>query len=153
MDDIPFQKLIDLGNFLVLDELDQDFVLVEVECEGFERHVLLQAKRLLLQAKKLEFGIEGAEYPDQLRIPGALGDLQVELAVVFVHRRKVAAFNRLLPLSRVRQRYAHQIERAGLRFELSADEFIAIKIAGLLALTAVGLVVYFAVMPKAALNM
>jgi len=65
--------------------------------------------------------------------------------------RQLAGFYRLLPLAGIRKRYAHQIERAGLRFELSADEFLAMKGAALLAMTAVGLVVYFALLPKVAI--
>ena len=56
--------------------------------------------------------------------------------------RYLAALNRRLPLSGMRKRYAHQIERAGLRFDLSADEFLAIKGVALLVMTAVALLVY-----------
>ena len=56
--------------------------------------------------------------------------------------RHLAAYNRLLPLPGIRERYAHQIERAGLRFDLSADEFIAIKEIALLVMTGVALLVY-----------
>lgn len=56
--------------------------------------------------------------------------------------RYLAAYNRLLPLPGIRERYAHQIERAGLRFELTADEFIAIKEIVVLVMAAVALLVY-----------
>jgi tight adherence protein C len=59
--------------------------------------------------------------------------------------RYLAALNRLLPLSGIRKRYAHQIEQAGLRFELTADEFLAVKEIALLVMTALALVVYFTV--------
>jgi tight adherence protein C len=105
------------------------------------------------QAKRRKSGAngQGSGVAAQVSADGWEGQLPEMYRTVQPLVKLLAAFNRLLPLSRVRQRYAHQIERAGLRFELSADEFIAIKIAGLLALTAVGLVVYFAVMPKAAI--
>lgn len=56
--------------------------------------------------------------------------------------RHLAGYNRLLPLPGIRKRYAHQIERAGLRFELSADEFLAIKEIAVLVMTGVALLVY-----------
>jgi tight adherence protein C len=56
--------------------------------------------------------------------------------------RHLAAYNRLLPLPGIRERYAHQIERAGLRFELTADEFVAIKEVVVLVMAAVALLVY-----------
>lgn len=56
--------------------------------------------------------------------------------------RYLAGLSRLLPLSGIRKRYAHQIEQAGLRFELSADEFLAIKGVALLVMTGVALLVY-----------
>jgi len=48
--------------------------------------------------------------------------------------RQVAAYSQRVPLLGLKERYAHQLERAGLRFELSADEFLAIK-AGVLVIT------------------
>jgi tight adherence protein C len=59
--------------------------------------------------------------------------------------RHLAAYNRLLPLPGVRERYTHQIDRAGLRFELSADEFLAIKEITALVMAGVALLVYSAV--------
>ena len=53
-----------------------------------------------------------------------------------------AGYNRLLPLSGIRKRYTHQIEQAGLQFDLSADEFLAMKEIAVLVMTAVGLLVY-----------
>jgi tight adherence protein C len=64
--------------------------------------------------------------------------------------RSLAAFNRLLPLPGIRKRYAHQIEQAGLRFELSADEFLAIKEIALLVMTAGALLLYFTLFPNLA---
>ena len=58
---------------------------------------------------------------------------------------RLAVYNRLLPLSIIRKRYANQIERAGLRFEMSADEFLAIKEIAVLVMAVVALLVYFAV--------
>ena len=56
--------------------------------------------------------------------------------------RYLAGCNRLLPLSGIRKRYAHQIEQAGLQFDLSADEFLALKEIAVLVMTAVALLVY-----------
>jgi tight adherence protein C len=56
--------------------------------------------------------------------------------------RYLAGYNRLLPLPGIRERYTHQIERAGLRFELSADEFLAIKEIVVLVMAAVALIVF-----------
>ena len=56
--------------------------------------------------------------------------------------RLLAGYNRLLPLPVIRERYTHQIERAGLRFELSTDEFLAIKEIVVLVMAAVALLVY-----------
>jgi tight adherence protein C len=56
--------------------------------------------------------------------------------------RHLAGYNQLLPLPGIRERYAHQIERAGLRFELTADEFLAIKEIAALVMTGVALLVY-----------
>lgn len=56
----------------------------------------------------------------------------------------LAGFYRLLPLPGIREWYAHQIERAGLRFELSADEFLAIKGTAVLVTAVVALLVYSA---------
>jgi len=53
--------------------------------------------------------------------------------------RQVASYAHHLQLLGLRERYAHQLERAGLRFELTADEFLAIK-AGALVI-AIGLAV------------
>ena len=50
--------------------------------------------------------------------------------------------NRLLPLAGIKTRYAHQVERAGLSFDLSPDEFLAIKEITTLLMTATALLVY-----------
>ncbi len=55
--------------------------------------------------------------------------------------RQVAGYAQRLQLLGLRERYAHQIERAGLRFELTADEFLAIK-AGVLVI-AIGFALFF----------
>jgi tight adherence protein C len=62
--------------------------------------------------------------------------------------RYFARYNRLLPLPGIRERYAHQIERAGLHFELTADEFLAIKEIALLVMTGVALLVYTTLVPN-----
>jgi tight adherence protein C len=56
--------------------------------------------------------------------------------------RQVAAYSQRVPLLGLKERYAHQLERAGLRFELSADEFLALKAGALVAAIGVALVVY-----------
>jgi len=63
----------------------------------------------------------------------------------------LAGYNRRLPLPGIRERYAHQIERAGLRFEMSADEFVAIKELGLLVMTGAGLLIYATLVPNLAI--
>jgi tight adherence protein C len=59
--------------------------------------------------------------------------------------RQLAGYSRHVPLLGLRERYANQIERAGLRFELSADEFLGIKVASLLFGAGVAFLVYIAV--------
>lgn len=56
--------------------------------------------------------------------------------------RQLAGYSRHLPLLGLRERYAQQIERAGLRFELSADEFLGIKVASLLLGAGAAFLVY-----------
>jgi tight adherence protein C len=58
--------------------------------------------------------------------------------------RQLAGYSRHLPLLGLRERYAQQIERAGLRFELSADEFLGIKVASTLLGAGVAFLVYVA---------
>ena len=65
--------------------------------------------------------------------------------------RFLAGYNRLLPLAGIRKRYAHQIERSGLRFELSADEFLAMKEIALLVMVGVALLVYAALVQNLAI--
>lgn len=55
--------------------------------------------------------------------------------------RLLAGYNKLIPLPGIRERYAHQIERAGLKFELTADEFIAIKEISLLVMIVIALLI------------
>lgn len=57
--------------------------------------------------------------------------------------RVLAGFMRHLPLPGVRARYARLIERAGLPYELTADEFLAIKVIVALAALAGALSVYY----------
>ena len=59
--------------------------------------------------------------------------------------RQVAAYSQHLPLLGLKERYAHQLERAGLRFELGADEFLALKAGAMIVALGLGLVVYVAV--------
>lgn len=59
--------------------------------------------------------------------------------------RQVAGYSRHLPLVGLKERYAHQLERAGLRFELSADEFLALKAGAVILAIGLALVFYVAV--------
>ena len=59
--------------------------------------------------------------------------------------QQLAAYTRSLPLLGIRERYARQIERAGLRFELSADEFLALKAGALVVAGGIALLVYVTV--------
>jgi len=59
--------------------------------------------------------------------------------------RMFAGYSGHLPLLGLRERYARQIERAGLRFELNADEFLGIKVAALLVAAGLALLVYVTV--------
>ncbi len=59
--------------------------------------------------------------------------------------RQIAAYSRHIPLLGLKERYAQQLERAGLRFELSADEFLALKAGALVVAIGVALIVYLAV--------
>ncbi|MEO0086380.1 MAG: type II secretion system F family protein [candidate division WOR-3 bacterium] len=63
--------------------------------------------------------------------------------------RRLAGYNRLLPLGALRQHYTRQVERAGLSFELSGDEFIAIQEISALAMAIVAALVYLTFMPNA----
>jgi tight adherence protein C len=60
--------------------------------------------------------------------------------------RQVAGYSRHLPLLGLKERYAHQLERAGLRFDLGADEFLALKAGVLVVALGLGLVFYVGVM-------
>lgn len=60
--------------------------------------------------------------------------------------RQVAAYSKHLPLVGLKERYAHQLDRAGLRFELGADEFLALKAGALIVALGLGLVFYVGVM-------
>lgn len=55
----------------------------------------------------------------------------------------LAGYVRLLPMAGLRGRYGAQLGRAGLPFELSCDEFLALKALSAAFLTAIGLLVYF----------
>jgi tight adherence protein C len=59
--------------------------------------------------------------------------------------RLFADFGRGLPLLGIREWYTRQIERAGLPFELNADEFLAIKVAALVVAAATAFLVHFLV--------
>jgi len=56
--------------------------------------------------------------------------------------QQVAAYSGRVPLLGLKERYARQIAKAGLRFELSADEFLAIKAVAVLVMTGVALLVH-----------
>jgi len=58
--------------------------------------------------------------------------------------RQVGAYAQRLPLFGIKERYAHQLERAGLRFEMSADEFLALKAGALVIALTFAFVVYLA---------
>ena len=55
--------------------------------------------------------------------------------------RPLAGYNKLIPLPGIRERYAHQIEQAGLKFELTPDEFIAIKEIAVLIMIVIALLI------------
>jgi len=59
--------------------------------------------------------------------------------------RQVAGYSQHLPLLGLKERYAHQLERAGLRFDLSADEFLALKVGALILAIGLALVFYVTV--------
>lgn len=59
--------------------------------------------------------------------------------------RQMAAYSRHIPLLGLKERYAAQLEKAGLRFELSADEFLALKAGALVVAIGVALVVYLSI--------
>jgi len=59
--------------------------------------------------------------------------------------RQIAGYGQHLPLLGLKERYAHQLERAGLRFELSADEFLALKVGALILSIGLALAFYVAV--------
>ena len=60
--------------------------------------------------------------------------------------RQIAGYSQHLPLLGIKERYTSQLERAGLRFELGADEFLALKAGALIVALGLGLVFYVAVM-------
>jgi tight adherence protein C len=59
--------------------------------------------------------------------------------------RQFAAAGHRVPLLGLKERYALQIEQAGLRFELSADEFLGIKAGALVLAIGLALVLYVVV--------
>jgi tight adherence protein C len=59
--------------------------------------------------------------------------------------RQIGAYSQRIPLLGLKERYAQQLERAGLRFELSADEFLALKAGALVVAIGIALVVYVSV--------
>jgi len=59
--------------------------------------------------------------------------------------RSVATYSQHVPLLGLKEHYTHQLERAGLRFEMSADEFLALKAGALVLGMAFALVFYVAV--------
>jgi tight adherence protein C len=60
--------------------------------------------------------------------------------------RQLAGYSKHLPLVGLKERYAHQLDRAGLRFELGADEFLALKAGAMIVALGLGLVFYVGVM-------
>jgi tight adherence protein C len=59
--------------------------------------------------------------------------------------RQISAYSQRIPLLGLKERYAHQLERAGLRFELTAEEFLALKVGALILSMGIALVFYMAV--------
>ncbi len=59
--------------------------------------------------------------------------------------RQIAGYSRHIPLLGLKERYAQQLEKAGLRFDLSADEFLALKAGALVVAIGIALVVYLSV--------
>ena len=59
--------------------------------------------------------------------------------------RQGATYAQHVPLLGIKERYARQLEKAGLRFDLSADEFLAIKAGAVIVMTGVALVVQVAI--------
>jgi tight adherence protein C len=55
--------------------------------------------------------------------------------------RQLSAYSQHVPLLGLKERYAQQIEKAGLRFELSADEFLGIKVAAVVVMIGVALLI------------
>jgi tight adherence protein C len=103
--------------------------------------IVLVAARLFSRRSKPK---AGQPKPDEGDVPGLL---QAFAPLI----RHLAGYNRLLPLPGIRERYTHQIERAGLRFELSADEFLAIKEVVMMVMIAVAVLVYTTVIQNLAI--
>jgi tight adherence protein C len=78
--------------------------------------------------------------PDLPKQPESRGPELLTSARPFL--RQIASYSQRVPLMGLKERYAHQLERAGLRFELSADEFLALKAGALLISIGIALVVY-----------
>jgi tight adherence protein C len=57
--------------------------------------------------------------------------------------RYLATLNRRLPVPGIRAQYARRIERAGLTFDMSPDDFLAVKEFALIGGAAFGVLVYF----------
>jgi tight adherence protein C len=67
--------------------------------------------------------------------------------------RQIAAYAQHMQLLGLRERYAHQLERAGLRFDLSADEFLAVKAGVLVMAIGLALLFYVAVVQNALISL
>jgi len=57
--------------------------------------------------------------------------------------KRVATYNRRLKFSRIKERYRRQIESAGLSYDLTPDDFLAIKELVLLLFTGLGVFGYY----------
>jgi len=56
--------------------------------------------------------------------------------------RHLAGYSRLLPLPGIRGRYTRRLDRAGLPYELTSDEFLSIKAIGLVVMLTIGLLIH-----------
>jgi tight adherence protein C len=72
----------------------------------------------------------------------AENSVQAPLQAIWPVVRHLAGYNRLLPLPGIRDRYARQIDKAGFRFEMSADEFLALKELSALVMAGAAVLVY-----------
>ncbi len=55
--------------------------------------------------------------------------------------RQLSSYSQHVPMLGLKEHYARQIEKAGLRFELTADEFLGVKAAALVVMAGAGLLI------------